>query len=87
MTPWPYLTGDMPSSAAAVNAIVGGSGREAVEAGSLLFRSFKTTPGRGERQPWVCDAPTHPSPLLPKDRRNRSRFAGPLFKVIAAKIA
>jgi hypothetical protein len=39
----PYFTGDMPSSAAPVNAIVGDSGRKAVVAGSGLFLRLKTT--------------------------------------------
>ena len=43
MTSAPYLAGDMPSSAAAVNAIVGDSGHKAVVAGSVLFPILKTT--------------------------------------------
>jgi hypothetical protein len=47
----PCFTGDMSSSGAAVNAIVGGSGREAVVSGSVLAHVLKTTPSQGERRP------------------------------------
>jgi hypothetical protein len=42
----------MPSSAAAVNAIVGDSGRQAVVAGSLLFPRLKTTTWPGGAPAW-----------------------------------
>ncbi len=65
MPPSPYLTGDMPSSAAAVNAIVGGPGREAVVAGSVPSHILKTPLGRGEKRPGVVDAPPHHSLFSP----------------------
>ncbi len=87
MTPSPYLTGDMPSSGAAVNAIVGGSSREAVVAGAVLFHVLKTTPGWGEMRLGGLDAPRLPSPLLPEARRNHSSSPGQPIPVTAPKIA
>jgi len=43
LAPAPYLTGDMPSSVAAVNAIVEDSGHTAVVGGSGLFAHPKAT--------------------------------------------
>jgi len=84
--PSPYLTGDMPSSAAAVNAIVGGPGREAVVAGPVPSRILKTTLGRGEKRPGVFHAPLRPSSLLPQARQNYSPSAWQPFKVTRPKI-
>ena len=47
MTSSPYLTGDMPSSGTAVNAIVGGVRREAVVVGSVLSRTLTAPPRPG----------------------------------------
>ena len=86
MTPAPYLTEDMPSAAAAVNAIVRSSGLEAVVAGSVPSRILKTPLGRGEGRPGVFHAPLRPSSLLAQARRNHSPSAGQPFNVSAPKI-
>jgi len=85
MTPAPYLTGDMPSSAAAVNAIVGGSGREAVVAGSVPSRILPTPP-TGVRDGLGLWMRPRTIPLLTQARRNHSPSAGQPFNVSAPKI-
>ncbi len=75
----------MPSSAAAVNAIVWVSGRETVVAGAVPSRILKT-PAAGMKDGLGFKMRPAALPLLAQARRNRSPSAGQPFNVTAPKI-
>ena len=86
MTPSPYLTGDMPSSGTAVNAIVGRVRREAVVADSVLSRSIAVAPRPGCETAWGFGSAPAPIPPFGPGREaplplSRTTFSGRRAKI------